>query len=110
MSDTEDDKTGVKIEVIKLRGMDDYVKWKRSMKAMLASQNLHTYLKKEPSDILKVKLERITMSNIPTPSEINKKTELVEKCETNATRAASLIYNSLSTTVRNQVPDDKIDW
>ena len=108
MSDSEDE-TKVGKGVIVLKGADNFVGWKRNLQMKLASKELDEYLDKAPAVILSETLGRIVTSEEPTPAEQTKINEAGYKCHRKAVTATTMIYNSLSMTVQNQVPNDKVD-
>ena len=111
MSDSEDETKvgkGGKL-VIVLKGADNFVGWKRNLQMKLASKELDEYLDKVPASILSETLGRIVTSEEPTPAEQTKINEAGYKCHRKAVTATTLIYNSLSSTVQNKVPNDKVD-
>jgi hypothetical protein len=107
MSDSEEEKSGKGVVVLK--GADNFVGWKRNLQMKLASKELDEYLDKVPASILSETLGRIVTSEEPTPAEQTKINEAGYKCHRKAVTATTLIYNSLSSTVQNKVPNDKVD-
>jgi hypothetical protein len=109
MSDTDEEKVVVK-GATELKGPDNFVQWKRSLRTKLASKGFIEYLTKEPNKVLEESTARVVVSSPPTAAEQSKLNEVKYKCEKHKVSAATIIFNSLSTVVQNRVPESKIRW
>jgi hypothetical protein len=52
-----------------LKGPDNFVQWKRSLRTKFASQGFIEYLKKEPSKILEESKARVVVNSTPITTE-----------------------------------------
>lgn len=96
--------------LLRLQGADNFTVWHRKVKAGLLSGSLIEFIHKDLGVIKAETISRHILSDPPLPAEQTRRAEALHKVNEKQNQAFSFIYNSLSESIQNRLPDELCDF
>jgi hypothetical protein len=88
---------------VMLKGVDNFVAWRRYIETSMMWKHLQMYLVKDPGAIEKSITAKHPIS-LADPKQLQRLNDAVEKHEEKCSQAFGKLYGSLSTSIQNRVP------